>query len=217
MLSLSEENYLKTIYHLEQSVGEVVSTNAIAEKLHSKPSSVTDMVQKLAEKGLLSYIKYKGTSLSPEGRRIAITIVRKHRLWEVFLLEKLEFAWDEVHAVAEQLEHIQSKKLIEQLDAYLGFPKVDPHGDPIPDAQGNIKKVEKRLLSNLTVGTEGICIGVRESNSEFLKYLDKKSIGIGTEIKIITKEDFDQSMVIEVAKKSHFISKTIAENIYVQV
>jgi len=216
-LSRAEENYLKTIYHLEQVSKEGVSTNAIAEKLESKPSSVTDMVQKLADKGLLTYVKYKGTTLSLDGKRIAVGIVRKHRLWEVFLVEKLHFNWDEVHVIAEQLEHIQSEKLTNQLDAFLGFPKVDPHGDPIPDAQGNYSKTKKQLLSNVPLSSQGICVGVKNSESEFLRYLDKKNISIGSKIEVLNREEFDQSLYIKVDETEFYISKAVSENIYIKI
>lgn len=217
MFSLAEENYLKAIFHLEQHHPDGVSTNSIADRLETKPSSVTDMVQKLADKKVLTYVKYKGTKLTPKGKQIAVNIIRKHRLWEVFLVDKLNFSWDQVHDIAEQLEHIQSEELIHRLDEFLGFPKVDPHGDPIPDKHGQFKKVEKRLLSYFKKEEEGVFIGVKESNSDFLKYLDKKDIAIGAQIKVASIEQFDQSMHIEVNQKSHFISKSIADNIYVQV
>ncbi|MEZ4778207.1 MAG: metal-dependent transcriptional regulator [Flavobacteriaceae bacterium] len=217
MLTLAEENYLKNIFHLQQKSPEGVSTNAIAEKLETKPSSATDMVQKLAEKNVLTYIKYKGVTLTEEGRKTAANIIRKHRLWEVFLVEKLHFKWDEVHEIAEQLEHIHSEALIARLDQFLAFPTVDPHGDPIPDSQGNFKKTEKKLLSNLRKLQKGICVGVKESGSDFLQYLGKRNIAIGTEITILEKDDFDESMTIEVSHKSHFITKKIAENLYIQI
>ena len=217
MLTLAEENYLKNIFHLQQISPEGVSTNAIAEKLETKPSSATDMVQKLAEKNVLTYIKYKGTTLTENGKKIAANIIRKHRLWEVFLVEKLNFQWDEVHEIAEQLEHIKSEALVTRLDEFLEFPSVDPHGDPIPDSHGNFKKTEKKLLSKLKITQTGICVGVKESASEFLKYLDKRNIGIGVEISIQEKDDFDESMTIQVNGQSHFITKKIAENLYVQI
>lgn len=217
MFTLAEENYIKSIFHLEQHLKEGVSTNAIAERLDTKPSSVTDMVQKLDHKKILTYVKYKGVSLTPKGNQIAINIIRKHRLWEVFLVEKLHYSWDEVHEIAEQLEHIQSEGLIDRLDEFLGFPKVDPHGDPIPDQNGQFKKVEKKLLSRLAEGQLGLCVGVKESDKDFLKYLDKKDIAIGAQIKVASIEHFDHSMQIEVEENVHFISKSIAENIYVQV
>ncbi len=217
MFTLAEENYLKTIYHLQQNVGVEVSTNAIAEKLETKASSVTDMVQKLADKQVLSYVKYKGTTLTEKGNEIAVNIIRKHRLWEVFLVEKLHYSWDEVHEIAEQLEHIKSESLIDRLEEFLGFPKVDPHGDPIPDQNGQFKKVEKQLLSQLAKGQKGICVGMKESERNFLRYLDKRSIAIEAEITVISKEDFDDSMQIEVNGNRFFISKKIAENLYVKI
>ena len=216
MNSLAEENYLKAIYHLEQQLKGEVSTNAIAERMDTKPSSVTDMVQRLAEKKLLSYKRYKGTLLTPEGRKTAANVIRRHRLWEVFLVEKLNFHWDEVHEIAEQLEHVHSEELISRLDKFLGSPDFDPHGDPIPDKHGNVKRTEKKLLSELDKKQRGVCVGVRESSSDFLQYLDKKKITIGTKITVLGKEFFDGSMVIQVGRDQFFISKKIAENLFVQ-
>ncbi|WP_243389180.1 metal-dependent transcriptional regulator, partial [Flavobacterium psychrophilum] len=144
-MTFSEENYLKTIYHLTTISDSEVSTNAIAEKMETKASSVTDMLKKLSEKDLINYKKYQGVSLTETGSLSAKMIVRKHRLWEVFLVEKLDFPWDEVHDIAEQLEHIKSEKLINKLDDFLGNPTEDPHGDPIPNANGQIISIEKQL------------------------------------------------------------------------
>ena len=216
MYSFAEENYLKAIYHLEHDFQGEVSTNAIAEKMDMKPSSVTDMVQKLAEKDVLSYKKYKGALLTPNGRKIAANVIRKHRLWEVFLVEKLNFHWDEVHEIAEQLEHIQSDELITRLDKFLGSPDFDPHGDPIPDKHGNVKQSEKKLLSELEKNQKGVCVGVKETSAEYLQYLDKRKISIGTKIKVLGKEFFDGSMIIQVGRDQFFISKKIAENLFVQ-
>ncbi len=213
-LTLTEENYLKAIYHLSEDV-TVVSTNAIAEKIETKASSVTDMLKKLADKNLISYIKYKGVSLTTTGRNTAVNIVRKHRLWEVFLVEKLNFSWDEVHDVAEQLEHIKSPKLIEELDTFLGYPTHDPHGDPIPNSAGKIKERSKIVLSKALVGNNYKCVGVLDSSSEFLKYLDKHHIEIGTLIHILNLEEFDQSMTMEIDNKTMVMSKAITSNIYV--
>lgn len=216
MFSLAEENYLKAIYHLEQQTKGEVSTNAIAERMDTKPSSVTDMVQKLADKDLVSYKKYKGTVLTVLGRKTAANVIRKHRLWEVFLVEKLNFHWDEVHEIAEQLEHVHSEELVARLDKFLGNPDFDPHGDPIPDKHGNVKRTEKKLLSELEKKQRGVCVGVRESSSEFLQYLDKKNITIGTKLQVLGKEFFDGSMIIQVGRDQFFISKKIAENVFVQ-
>ncbi|CAI8299439.1 MAG: Iron-dependent repressor IdeR [Flavobacterium sp. SCGC AAA160-P02] len=216
MFTLSEENYLKAIYHLENISGKGISTNAIAKKLDTKASSVTDMIKKLAEKELLIYKKYQGVTLTNIGKKAATGIVRKHRLWEVFLVDKLNFSWDEVHDVAEQLEHIKSSKLINELDLFLGYPKMDPHGDPIPDKEGNFQKIEKRLLSSLEVNQFGICVGVNDSSSEFLKYLDKYKISLGQPIKVLSKEPFDESIRILINNKEISISHKISNNIYIQ-
>ena len=216
-MTLSEENYLKTIYHITSASGEEVSTNAIAEKMETKASSVTDMLKKLAEKELVVYKKYQGVSLTNKGNLAAKMIVRKHRLWEVFLVDKLQFSWDEVHDIAEQLEHIKSEKLINKLDDFLGNPTEDPHGDPIPDVNGKIIKVDKLLLSELKVNQTGICVGVKDSSAEFLKYLDKNKIALGVTIKVNSIEDFDLSLNVNVEENSLLISNKIAGNLFVKV
>lgn len=216
-MTFSEENYLKTIYHLTTVSESEVSTNAIAEKMETKASSVTDMLKKLAEKDLVFYKKYQGVSLTEKGQLAAKMIVRKHRLWEVFLVEKLDFSWDEVHDIAEQLEHIKSEKLINRLDDFLGNPTEDPHGDPIPDSNGSYVKVEKQLLSELAENQSGICVGVKDTSSEFLQYLDKQSIALGSNIKCISKEIFDASLKIKVNEKELTISNKIAANLFVKL
>lgn len=217
-MTFSEENYLKTIYHLTNAVdSDVCSTNAIAEKMDTKASSVTDMLKKLADKNLIHYIKYQGVSLTDQGKLAAKMIVRKHRLWEVFLVDKLDFSWDEVHDIAEQLEHIKSEKLINKLDDFLGNPTEDPHGDPIPDSNGRIIKVEKQLLSELSENQTGICVGVKDTSSEFLKYLDKQEIALGSKIEFISKESFDASLKIKVNGKELVISSKIAGNLFVKL
>lgn len=217
MVTQSEENYLKAIYHIGKLGSIDVSTNAIAEKMTTKASSVTDMLKKLAEKGLVNYKKYQGVSLTKEGKSVAASVVRKHRLWEVFLVEKLNFSWDEVHDVAEQLEHIKSQKLINELDAFLEFPTHDPHGDPIPDRDGNIHKVQKIFLSQVNQSVNCFCTGVKDSSASFLKYLDKNNIGLGTAIQVLTLEPFDGSMTIKINNSDLTISKEIANNIYVKL
>lgn len=213
----SEENYLKVIYHLSVVSPRGVNTNAIAGMIESKASSVTDMVKKLAEKDLILYQKYQGVTLTEKGALAAKMIVRKHRLWEVFLVEKLDFSWDEVHDVAEELEHIKSEKLINKLDAYLGFPTEDPHGDPIPNAKGEIKKIDKQLLSDLEVQQKGICVGVKDSSANFLQYLDKQQIALGSKIEVLSKEMFDMSLTIKVEGKEMIISNKIANNLFVKI
>jgi DtxR family Mn-dependent transcriptional regulator len=215
-MTLSEENYLKAIYHLTVISNADVSTNAIAEMMETKASSVTDMLKKLSEKDLVNYKKYQGVSLTDAGKLAAKMIVRKHRLWEVFLVEKLDFSWDEVHDIAEQLEHIKSEKLINKLDDFLGNPTEDPHGDPIPNAKGEIFKIDKQLLSELIEKQQGICVGVKDTSSEFLKYLDKQEIALGSKIEIIAKESFDLSLRIKVDGKNLTISNKIASNLFVK-
>lgn len=195
---------------------EAVSTNAIAEQMETKASSVTDMIKKLAEKDLANYVKYQGVSLTKTGRLTATTVIRKHRLWEVFLVEKLNFSWDEVHDVAEQLEHIDSDQLTDKLDEFLDFPKVDPHGDPIPDKEGNLAKISKMLLSECQVGDEGVFIGVRDSSAAFLQYLDKQRISLGNKIGILHKEEFDQSLEISINGSVVNVSHKTASNIFLQ-
>ncbi len=216
-MTFSEENYLKTIYHLTTISEAEVSTNAIAEKMETKASSVTDMLKKLSEKELVNYKKYQGVSLTDKGKLAAKMIVRKHRLWEVFLVEKLDFSWDEVHDIAEQLEHIKSEQLINKLDDFLGNPTEDPHGDPIPDATGRIVKIQKQLLSELSENQIGICVGVKDTSSEFLKYLDKNQITLGSKIEVNAKEEFDSSLKIKVAEKDITISNSVASNLYVKI
>jgi len=190
-MTLSEENYLKTIYHLTSVSDAEVSTNAIAEKMETKASSVTDMLRKLSEKDWINYKKYQGVSLTEKGQLAAKMIVRKHRLWEVFLVEKLHFAWDEVHDIAEQLEHIKSEQLINKLDNFLGNPTKDPHGDPIPDSNGTIIAIEKVLLSEVLPNQKCQCVGVKDSSAAFLKYLDNNKIALGTTIKMLSEEEFE--------------------------
>ncbi len=216
MLTLSEENYIKEIYHLDVVADKGISTNAIANKLQTKASSVTDMIKKLADKKVLIYKKYQGVTLTDFGKKAAANIVRKHRLWEVFLVDKLQFSWDEVHDVAEQLEHIKSPKLIDKLDAFLGFPKRDPHGDIIPDKKGNVQAQEQLLLSALIKDDIGICVGVKDSSAAFLQYLDKQKIALGQEIKVIDKEPFDGSVIIKTQNKQFSVSQKIATNLYIQ-
>lgn len=212
----SEENYLKAIYHLTVQLEAEVPTNAIAEMMETKASSVTDMLKKLADKALINYIKYQGVSLTEKGTHAAKMIVRKHRLWEVFLVEKLAFTWDEVHDIAEQLEHIKSEQLINKLDDFLGNPTEDPHGDPIPDAQGKITKIEKLLLSELAESETAICVGVKDSSADFLQYLNKQKIALGAVIKVLGRENFDASLHLIIKDTPLTVSSKIAGNLYVK-
>lgn len=216
MLSFTEENYLKAIYHLSAGGDKEVSTNAIAEVLKTKPASVTDMIGKLSAKGVVTYVKYQGVNVSDAGKKYALKVIRKHRLWEVFLVEKMKFNWDEVHEVAEQLEHINSPLLIKRLDEFLGYPKYDPHGDPIPDESGEFKEKPQVPLNEMEEGDAGIIMAVNDSSSIFLKHLDKLGAYIGAKIKVITKEEFDGSMTILIDnKKQTFISQAVSVNILI--
>jgi DtxR family transcriptional regulator, Mn-dependent transcriptional regulator len=218
MLTQSEENYLKAIYTLSEEFGDSVSTNLLADKIETKPSSVTDMVKKLSEKDLISYQKYQGCTLTNEGKKKALLIIRKHRLWEVFLVEKLKFGWEEVHEVAEQLEHIQSVKLTNQLDDFLDNPKIDPHGDPIPDRNGVITLSKKSIpLSELTIGEKALVVGVEDGSLDFFNFLKRYDIGLGTEISIIEKFSFDKSILVEINNKEVSFSSLVSNKIFIQI
>ena len=216
-LSYTEENYLKAVFSLSIEKGNAVSTNQISKKLATKASSVTDMIKKLADKKLVDYKKYQGVSLTKKGRERAVLIVRNHRLWEVFLVDKLDFKWDEVHDLAEQLEHIKSTKLTEKLDAFLNHPTHDPHGDPIPDKDGNLNQDPNESLSNIDEGTKCVLVGVRDSSSLFLKFLDNSNIKLGSKIKVIQKEDFDNSMSVKIDTKTLSLSNQITKNLFVKI
>lgn len=216
MHSFTEENYLKAIYHLSKENESEVSTNAIAEVTNTKAASVTDMLRKLAEKKLINYIKYKGVTLTDSGTKAAVNIIRKHRLWEVFLVEKLGFKWDEVHDIAEELEHINSATLIDRLDDFLGNPATDPHGDPIPDRTGNFKAKKLVKVSDMNQGDEGTISGVNEHSSLFLKHLEKLGLTLGTRIIVCELVEFDGSIILKVDRlKEVTISREVAKNILI--
>lgn len=216
MNSFTEENYLKAIYKLSLNGTQGVSTNAIADELSTKPSSVTDMIKKLAEKKLVSYQKYQGVNLTKKGRDIAISIIRNHRLWEVFLVEKLNFKWDEVHDLAEELEHINTHKLTERLDEFLDFPKFDPHGDPIPDKNGNIIQHKDITLSDLKIGEKAVVVGVKEHSKSYLNYLEQLQLVLGAEVQIKDIVEFDATMRILVNDKQVIISNQASKNLIVK-
>ncbi|MBK8722208.1 MAG: metal-dependent transcriptional regulator [Saprospiraceae bacterium] len=217
-LSYTEENYLKAIYHIKMKSGGNAGTNAISESLLTAPASVTDMLKKLAEKNLVAYEKYKGVKLTEIGSKIATQLVRNHRIWEVFLVDKLGYSWDEVHDIAEQLEHVQSETLINKLADFLENPRFDPHGDPIPDANGKIYQRKQILISNLQIGAAGEVVGVNEHSPEFLKYLNRIQLNIGTKVKVIEKFSFDGSQIILVDDvKELTITYEVAKNIFVTV
>ncbi|PDH43784.1 MAG: iron-dependent repressor [Rhodothermaeota bacterium MED-G18] len=213
MLSKSEENYLKSIYNLSELGNKVVTTNSISKILNIEPASVTDMIKKLSKKKLIYHEKYRGTKISKNGIKVALQIIRRHRLWEVFLYEKLNFNWDEIHEVAEELEHVSSDQLIDNLDKYLKYPKIDPHGDPIPNKLGEIDFVDKISISDLKINEKGIVSRIINEDEEFFILLNKLNIEIGTEVKILDKIDYDGSLDVSINNKSIIISKVIAENI----
>ncbi len=217
MFTQTEENYLKALYHIgkENNHKEGVGTNELAAHLAVKPATANDMLKKLKEKNLVTYEKYGKIFLSEAGKRIAIEIIRKHRLWETFLYEKLAFSWDEVHEVAEQLEHIQSTKLIEQLDKFLGYPEVDPHGDPIPDALGRMKQIKRQTLDKIPVGRTCKLVAVKDSSASFLKYALRLGLGLSSQITIVQKIAFDSSLEIEINGIRSTVSQKFAENLFV--
>ncbi|REE83401.1 DtxR family iron (metal) dependent repressor [Lutibacter oceani] len=218
MLSHTEENYLKAIFNLELSHSKNVSTTLIAKNLHTKASSVTDMIKKLAEKNLVNYQKYKGVTTTTEGKKRAIKVVRKHRLWEVFLVEKLNFNWDEVHEIAEQLEHIESDELIERLDTYLNYPTKDPHGDPIPDAKGKMRAEKAILLSNANKDILYKITCVKDNSSALLQFLDKHALNIDSELTVLDKFDFDNSITVELNNGNNLtLSHKICTNVFVTI
>ncbi len=212
----SEENYIKAIFHL-QHVDAKVTTNELADRLQTKPASVSDMLKKLKAKKLLEYEKYQGFSLSEQGKKIALTVVRKHRLWEYFLVNKLDFGWDEVHEIAEELEHINSPLLIEKLDAFLSFPKFDPHGDPIPDCNGKMEQHKQINLIDLEPGKHAEVSAVGSQSSELLELLKHKNIGIGTVLEVVRKFGFDHSIEVKIKKVPAFsISQQLAQTLFVK-
>jgi DtxR family Mn-dependent transcriptional regulator len=217
-LTPAEESYLKAIYYISDAGKRSVSTNDISFRMKTKPASVSDMLRRLAQKELIEYRKYYGVHIMEEGKKLALHTIRKHRLWEVFLVEKLRFSWDEVHDVADELEHINSKLLIQRLDEYLGFPKFDPHGDPIPDEFGDVRAKPRWSLSKLDINATGQIVAVKDSSVAFLRYLDKVGAYIGARIKVLDKVEFDGSVEILVDhKKTIFMSKDVAENVLVMV
>jgi DtxR family Mn-dependent transcriptional regulator len=218
MTSLAEENYLKAIYKLHEKRGAMVSTSALAETLQINAASVTDFIKKMAGKKLISYQKSKGVSLTEQGRLIALNIIRKHRLWEVWLVNNLGFKWDEVHEIAEQLEHVISDELIENLDKHLGFPKADPHGDLIPDAKGRFIKNSSKPLLDCSKGDKVKFTGVAEHSISFLQYLTKSNISLGDEIMVEAIEEFDNSYQVKINKKERkLLSKEVVKNLLVVV
>ena len=216
LLSITEENYLKTLLRIttDDPKGEA-GTNELAQQLQLKPATVNDMLKKLKDKKLIAYEKYGKITMSAIGKKQAINVIRKHRLWETFLYEKLEFTWDEVHEVAEQLEHIQSTKLIEKIEKFLKYPSFDPHGDPIPNAKGEFKITFKKTLDEVAIGTTCKMVAVKDNSSTFLQYVVGVGLGLNNKIKVLARQDFDAMLQIEVNGQSNNVSQKFAQNIYV--
>ena len=218
MLSQTEENYLKCIYSIGLKEGNEINTNAISAEMKTRAASVTDMLKRLADKLLLDYTPYHGVRLTAEGERLAKNLIRNHRLWEVFLVDKLSFSWDEVHDIAEQLEHINSEHLIQRLDKFLGFPRTDPHGDPIPDEEGNYFTSNTIPLAELALKTQAVIAGVKDHSTAFLKFLDSNKLTLGVKIEISRLVEYDHSLVLKIAgKKNITISDRVAKNLLVSV
>jgi len=217
MITLSEENYLKAILAISLNTNEKASTNAIADEISTSAASVSDMLKKLQEKKLIKYEKYKGVELSDKGKNLATSIIRKHRLWETFLVNKLAFEWGEVHDVAEQLEHIKSAELVDRLDAYLNYPKFDPHGEPIPTKDGEIPTTNTIPLNELKTGAKGKVMGVTLDEKLFLEYLTQLNISIGTKIELLEKISFDQSLSIKIENRNQHISNDVAKHLLIKI
>lgn len=214
--SIAEENYIKAIWRLQQNDNNV-TTNELSAELQTKPASVTDMLKRLKEKKMLNYEPYYGVQLNAEGKKLALNIIRRHRLWEYFLVDKLKFSWDEVHEIAEELEHVSSNELIKRLDDFLGNPKADPHGDPIPDSNGKIEVTNQISLNNLKENQQAVVTGVGDQNSSLLEMLNMKKINIGTKLEIKQRFLFDQSLEIKIRNQSVItISEQLAKNIFVK-
>ncbi|MDT7829139.1 metal-dependent transcriptional regulator [Pricia sp. S334] len=216
-MTSAEEDYIRTIYDLGRGSHRLVPTNAIAERMATTPASVTDMVKKLAQKNIVEHRMYRGVRLTEAGRSAALSILRKERLWEVFLVQKLELAMDTVPEIARQLKHVQNTTLIDKLEAHLDFPTVAPSGEPIPSREGEFKKSIKRLLSDLPVGASGICTATKDASTAFLNFLEKNRIAIGSPIRILDKEQFDGSLGIQVGNREMRISERIAANLFIEV
>lgn len=216
-MSESVDNYLKSIYALSATGESGVSTNALAERMSTKPSSATDMLKKLNDRGLVKHTKYYGVTLTGKGKKAAMQIVRRHRLWELFLVEKLGFAWDEVHDIAEQMEHVESNELVQKLDHYLGYPKYDPHGDPIPDEDGNLPPGRSTIkASDMKENDSGKLVAVVDSSSEFLKYLKSVRLSLGSVLTIGEKFSYDNSVQVTTDNRALNLSETVAANLLIQ-
>lgn len=218
MISHAEENYLKAIFKISEKDGKAATTNGVAAEMQTTAASVTDMLKRLADKNLIAYEKYRGVQLTEVGNRLATGLIRKHRLWEVFLVDKLGFAWDEVHDLAEQLEHVQGDPLVTRLDAFLGHPKFDPHGDPIPDAEGRWTFRPQALLATLQPKDHGVVTGVEDHSAAFLQYLDQIGLTLGAGIELLERFPYDQSMRVRTQNGRELVlSEKVGQNLYVKI
>jgi len=218
MYSTIEENYLKAILMLSRDTEDPISTSSIARELDVNAASVTDMIQKrLLRKGLVDYQAYKGVRLTEKGSRVAVTVVRRHRIWEVFLVEKLHYDWEEVHDIAEQLEHVQSTDLIDRLDDFLGHPVVDPHGGPIPGKDGQMRVPPRALLSSMQPGMKARILGVRDDTRELLSFLSANDLLPGTDIEVLEVFSFDQSVRLGTQYGEKTVSRQVTDQVYVGV
>jgi DtxR family transcriptional regulator, Mn-dependent transcriptional regulator len=217
MTTLAEENYLKAIFKIAEREGKAVQTNAIAGAMNTAAASVTDMLKRLAEKQLISYEKYRGVQLTERGQLLATILIRKHRLWETFLVKKLGFAWDQVHDLAEQLEHIQGDALTTRLDQFLGYPRFDPHGDPIPDAEGRWEHLDQISLAEMAPGSRGKLSNVADDSTVFLQYLDQLHLQLGSEIQLLERFAFDNSVRVKIDTAEAVLSEKVCENLFVKI
>lgn len=213
----AEENYLKAIFKIAEKESGAVLTNALAAAMGTSAASATDMLKRLSDKQLVAYEKYHGVTLTKEGSQLATALIRKHRLWEVFLVEKLGFAWDEVHDLAEQLEHIQGEHLTERLDEFLGHPRFDPHGDPIPDAQGRWAHRPQARLATLAPNQRGIVTGVDDHSPAFLQYLDELGLNLGAELELLERTPYDQSAKVRIGEREAVLSEKVGQNLFVRI
>lgn len=216
-LSTAEENYLKAIFHLTlESRQSETGTNKVADFLNVSPSSVNSMVKKLRTKGLVGYQRYGKLHLSDSGEKLALEMIRRHRLWETFLYKHLNFGWDEIHEVAEELEHINSEKLIKELEAFLGFPKLDPHGDAIPRSDQKYEPADKLTLQQVKEGVSCRIVAVRDNSVAFLQYVSKLGLELSSQIEIVERRSFDQSLLIRIGQEKEVnVSEKFASNVYV--
>ena len=215
MKSLNEENYLKAIFHLIDK-DDTFTVNELSKMLNIKMPSVNSMMKKFSQKNWVIYESYKPIKITALGKKEAVHVVRKHRLTEMFLVEKMGFGWEVVHEIAEQLEHIHSEIFFDKMDELLNYPKVDPHGEPIPDKQGNIIQQNLTKLSECKAGNSAILSAVIDSSDEFLTYLNHRNLSLNSELKILEVEKFDQSMKIEFSGKTETLSEMVCDKILVQ-